>query len=180
MQKDRRTGFTYNDEGSLGVMDIETCNRRETIPQICSWLSGEYILKNACRFILFEKRCMIIFQIIDDTVYADYVVACRKDYGWLVCWQQNIKNENRHLTEGADFFIPERRCFSFGSQDNSRPAHGSWRGIRDLLWLTSSLPNPCGLRSTPVGAKRTFTGRSAPPRSVYQMGDCLPPLILLI
>ena len=56
----------------------------ETMPQICPWLSGEYIPKNAYRFILFEKRYMIIFQIIDDTVYADYVLDCRQDYGWLI------------------------------------------------------------------------------------------------
>ena len=29
---------------------------------------------------LFEKRYMIIFQIVDDIVYADYVVDCRQDY----------------------------------------------------------------------------------------------------
>lgn len=36
------------------------------------------------RFILFEKRYMIIFQIVDDIVYADYVVDCRQDYDWLI------------------------------------------------------------------------------------------------
>lgn len=56
----------------------------ETMPQRCPWFSGEYIPKNAYRFISFEKRYMIIFQIIDDTVYADYVVDGRQDYGWLI------------------------------------------------------------------------------------------------
>ena len=46
--------------------------------------SLETIPKNAYRFISFEKRYMIIFQIIDDTVYADYVVDGRQDYGWLI------------------------------------------------------------------------------------------------
>lgn len=32
----------------------------------------------------FEKRYMIIFQIVDDIVYADYVVDCRQDYNWLI------------------------------------------------------------------------------------------------
>ena len=27
---------------------------------------------------------MLIFQIADDVVYADYVVDCRQDYGWLI------------------------------------------------------------------------------------------------
>ena len=34
--------------------------------------------------LLFEKRYMIIFQIIDEPVYADYVVDCRQDYRWLI------------------------------------------------------------------------------------------------
>ena len=33
---------------------------------------------------LIEKRYMLIFQIVDNTVYADYVVDCRQDYGWLI------------------------------------------------------------------------------------------------
>ena len=62
----------------------ETANSLEIMPQRCPWLSGEYIPKNTYRFILFEKRYMIIFQIIDNTVYADYVVDCRQDYSRLI------------------------------------------------------------------------------------------------
>lgn len=68
----------------LTVEFEKTANSLEIMPQRCPWLSGEYIPKSAYRFILFEKRYMIIFQIIDDTVYADYVVDCRQDYGWLI------------------------------------------------------------------------------------------------
>ena len=32
----------------------------------------------------FEKRYMMILQIVDDIVYADHVVDCRQDYGWLI------------------------------------------------------------------------------------------------
>ena len=56
----------------------------ELMPQRCPWLKGEYIPRNVYRFILFEKRYMLIFQIADDVVYADYVVDCRQDYGWLL------------------------------------------------------------------------------------------------
>lgn len=56
----------------------------ELMPQRCPWLAGEFIPRNVYRFILFEKRYLIIFQIIDDVVYADYVVDCRQDYGWLI------------------------------------------------------------------------------------------------
>lgn len=56
----------------------------EQMPQRCPWLKGEYVPRNVYRFILFEKRYMLIFQIADDVVYADYVVDCRQDYGWLL------------------------------------------------------------------------------------------------
>ena len=62
----------------------KTANSLEIMPQRCPWLSGEYIPNKTYRFIMFEKIYMIIFQIIDDTVYADYVVDCRQDYGWLI------------------------------------------------------------------------------------------------
>lgn len=56
----------------------------ELMPQRCPWLKGEYIPRNVYRFILFEKCYMLIFQIADDVVYADYVVDCWQDYGWLL------------------------------------------------------------------------------------------------
>lgn len=62
----------------------KTANSLETMPQRCPWLTGEYIPRNAYRFILFEKMYMIIFQIVDDIVYADCVVDCRQDYSWLI------------------------------------------------------------------------------------------------
>ena len=62
----------------------KTANSLELMPQRCPWLTGEYIPRNAYSFILFEKRYMIIFQIVDDIVYADYVVDCRQDYNWLI------------------------------------------------------------------------------------------------
>lgn len=62
----------------------KTANSLETMPQRCPWLTGEYIPRNAYRFILFEKRYMIIFQIMDETIYVDYVVDCRQDYSWLI------------------------------------------------------------------------------------------------
>ena len=46
----------------------KTANSLELMPQRCPWLTGEYIPRNAYRFILFEKRYMIIFQIVDDIV----------------------------------------------------------------------------------------------------------------
>ena len=62
----------------------KAANSLQLMPQRCPWLTGEYIPRNAYRFILFEKRYMIIFQIVDDIVYAEYVVDCRQDYSWLI------------------------------------------------------------------------------------------------
>lgn len=68
----------------LTVSFEKAANSLEDMPQRCSWLKGEYIPRNVYRFILFEKRYMLIFQIIDDIVYVDYVVDCRQDYSWLI------------------------------------------------------------------------------------------------
>lgn len=62
----------------------KTASSLKSMPQRCSWLSGDYIPKNTYRFILFEKRYMIVFQIMDDVVYVDFVIDCRQDYSWLI------------------------------------------------------------------------------------------------
>ena len=67
----------------LTVEFEKAANSLETMPQRRPWFSGEHIPKRTYRFILFEKRYMLIFQIVDNTVYADYVLDCRQDYEWL-------------------------------------------------------------------------------------------------
>ncbi len=62
----------------------KAANSLEVMPQRCPWLRGEYIPRNTYRYILFEKRYMIIYQIVEDFVYADYVIDTRQDYGWLI------------------------------------------------------------------------------------------------
>ena len=59
--------------GSLNIM-----------PQRCPWFSGEYIPKNVYRSILFEKRYLLLFQVVDGSVYVDFVLDCRQDYSWLI------------------------------------------------------------------------------------------------
>lgn len=63
---------------------VETANSLGNMPQRHPWLRGDYIPRNTYRFALFEKRYMLIFQIVDDVVYVDYVVDCRQDYRWLL------------------------------------------------------------------------------------------------
>ena len=68
----------------LVVSFEKAANSLEEMPQRCPWLAGEYIPRNVYRFLVFEKRYLLIFQIQDDVVYAYYVVDCRQDYGWLI------------------------------------------------------------------------------------------------
>ena len=63
---------------------VETANSLRNMPQRHPWLRGDYIPRNTYRFALFEKRYMLIFQIVDEIVYVDYVVDCRQDYRWLL------------------------------------------------------------------------------------------------
>lgn len=63
---------------------VETANSLRNMPQRHPWLRGDYIPRNTYRFALFEKRYMLIFQIVDNVVYVDYVVDCRQDYRWLL------------------------------------------------------------------------------------------------
>lgn len=56
----------------------------EQFPQRCPWLRGDYIPPNKYRCRLFAERYLLIYQIQDDIVYADYVVDCRQNYGWLI------------------------------------------------------------------------------------------------
>lgn len=67
------------------VVSFETAaNSLEIMPQRCAWFTGEYIPKNKYRFLAFEKRYLLIFQIQDDIVYVDYVIDCRQNYSWLI------------------------------------------------------------------------------------------------
>ena len=56
----------------------------QNMPGRCPWVSGAYIPKHQYRYIVFGKRYMLIYQIIDKNVYVDYCIDCRQDYGWLL------------------------------------------------------------------------------------------------
>ncbi len=67
------------------VVDFTTAVQSlSSMPQRCPWLIDEHIPKNKYRFLLFEKRYLLIFQVQDNIVYVDYVVDCRNDYSWLI------------------------------------------------------------------------------------------------
>lgn len=53
-------------------------------PLRCSFLRARFIPGNTYRSLVFENRYMLIYQVIDQTVYIDHVVDCRQDYAWLL------------------------------------------------------------------------------------------------
>lgn len=59
-------------------------NLLRDMPHRCAWLSVDYMPHNKYRFLLFEGRYMLIFQVRDNKVFVDYVLDCRRDYTWLV------------------------------------------------------------------------------------------------
>lgn len=62
----------------------KAANSLEEMPQRCPWFVGDYIPRNTYRYILFEKRYMILFQVKDDVVYIECVLDCRQNYQWLI------------------------------------------------------------------------------------------------
>lgn len=67
------------------VVSFQTAvNSLDENPQRCPWLKSKNIPSNTYRFLIFEKRYMLIFQIRDNTVYVEYVLDCRRDYSWLI------------------------------------------------------------------------------------------------
>lgn len=55
-----------------------------TMPERFPYLNAEFIPLNKYHKMFAEKRYLILYQIKDQTVYVDYIVDCRQDYGWLL------------------------------------------------------------------------------------------------
>lgn len=55
-----------------------------TMPERFPFLNAEFIPLNKYHKIFVEKWYLILYQIKDQTVYVDYIVDCRQDYGWLI------------------------------------------------------------------------------------------------
>lgn len=54
------------------------------MPQRFPFFEEMYITPNKYHKMFVEKWYLILYQIQDDTVYVDYILDCRKDYGWLI------------------------------------------------------------------------------------------------
>ncbi len=62
----------------------EALRSLEYMPNRCPWLRGEFIPQYVYRFLIFDKRYLVIFQVADGVVYVDHVVDCRQDDRWLL------------------------------------------------------------------------------------------------
>lgn len=63
---------------------IYAADSLEKMPQRCPFLNNDYTPRNKYRKMIFEEKYLILFQIVDNNVYIDYIVDCRQDYSWLV------------------------------------------------------------------------------------------------
>lgn len=75
---------SVNAASKLKAEIIKEMKSLDYMPESYSRLTDEYIPPNKYRKRLVSKRYLLIYQIIDDTVYIDYVLDCRQDYGWLI------------------------------------------------------------------------------------------------
>lgn len=53
-------------------------------PERFPFLEAGFIPPNRYHKMFMEKWYLILYQVKDQTVYVDYIVDCRQDYGWLV------------------------------------------------------------------------------------------------
>lgn len=54
------------------------------MPERYPYLNAEFIPLNKYHKMFVEKRYLVLYQIKDQTVYADYILDCRQDYRWLM------------------------------------------------------------------------------------------------
>lgn len=54
------------------------------MPQRNSFFRSDMVQNNKYRKMFSAKRYLILYQIIEDTVYVDFIIDCRQDYQWLL------------------------------------------------------------------------------------------------
>lgn len=63
---------------------LEAIRSLEDMPERFPFLEAEYIPPNKYHKMFVQKWYLILYQIKDQTVYVDYIIDCRQDYGWLI------------------------------------------------------------------------------------------------
>ena len=63
---------------------MEVMRSLERMPQRFPFFEEAYIPTNKYHKMFVAKWYLVLYQIQDDTVYADYILDCCKDYSWLI------------------------------------------------------------------------------------------------
>lgn len=63
---------------------IDSIRSLHHIPERFPFLEADFIPPNKYHKMFIEKWYLIVYQIKDQTVYVEYIVDCRQDYGWLM------------------------------------------------------------------------------------------------
>ena len=75
-----------SEDAALRLTDefVNKAKTLEDMPERCPWLICDGIAERKYRKLIFEKHYMLVFQIVDKTVYVDAMLDCRTDYSWLL------------------------------------------------------------------------------------------------
>jgi len=63
---------------------MEVIRSLSTMPERFPFLNAEFLPLNKYHKMFVEEWYLILYQVKGQTVYVDYIVDCRQDYGWLV------------------------------------------------------------------------------------------------
>ncbi len=54
------------------------------LPERNPWLNAPIIPAYTYRKMIVNKRYLIIYEIVENTVFVDYIIDCRQEYHWLI------------------------------------------------------------------------------------------------
>jgi plasmid stabilization system protein ParE len=63
---------------------VDAIRSLDRMPERFPFLKAEFIPVNKYHKMFVAKWYLILYQIKDQTVYVDYILDCRQDYGWLM------------------------------------------------------------------------------------------------
>jgi plasmid stabilization system protein ParE len=63
---------------------LDAIRSLEHMPERFPFLEADFIPPNKYHKLFVQKWYLIVYQIKDQTVFVDFIVDCRQDYGWLV------------------------------------------------------------------------------------------------
>ncbi|HEY5584346.1 MAG TPA: type II toxin-antitoxin system RelE/ParE family toxin [Ruminiclostridium sp.] len=61
----------------------ESIKSLNEFPQRNAWFNSPMIPAYTYRKMLVNKRYLIIYEILENTVFIDYIIDCRQEYSWL-------------------------------------------------------------------------------------------------